>query len=213
MRHQQILLASVCAVPAGLLIVSAPVRGDIIWDEAMNGDLSTDPMAPTLVVFELGSNIITGTITGSGDIRDYITFTLAPGQALAALNLLTWDDVPTGDPGNTGFTAINAGSTSFIPGVDTVDDFLGSNHVEAFHEGTDILPGIAAAPFGGMGFNIPLEAGTYGYLVQQTGAPTNAYSIEFVVTPAPGAAAIMVLGAAMFGGPRRRQALGTSRAR
>jgi len=209
MRDLSIVSAALCAVPAAMLFTAGPARGDIIWDEAVSGDLSTDPMAPTPLVFGLGSNIITGTITGSGDIRDYITFTLAPGQFLAALNLLAWDDLPgqglPPGPGNTGFNAINEGATSFIPDATTISNFLGANHVEAIFEGTDILPGIAAAPFGGSGFEIPLEAGTYSYLVQQTGPQLNGYSLEFVVVPGPGAGAAMLIGAGLAVGRRRRR--------
>lgn len=178
------------------------------WDESGDGDLSTDPNSPTPVSFVTGSNIVSGTVTSSapGDTRDYLKFSIPSGYGLFSLQLLQWDDVPSGGAGNTGFNAIIAGSTSFVPDGINIGNFLGANHVSSSYEGTDILPGIAAAPFGGSSFLVPLGEGTYTYHVQQTGQQVNAYSLDFRVLPIPEPTTLLLgcLGWAGLGWRRRR---------
>ena len=179
------------------------------WDESVDGDLSTNPAAPTAVSFVPGSNIVSGTVTSSGapaDTRDYLTFSVPANHGLYKLRLLQWDDVPGGGDGNTGFNAFNSGATSFIPSAGTIASFLGANHVDASYEGGDMLPDVAAAPFGGSGFTIPLGQGTYTYLVQQTGQQIDAYSLDFVIRQIPEPTTLMLscLGLAGLGWRRRR---------
>ena len=72
-----------------LIVLAAPAGAALVHDEAVDGDLSTDPAAPTPLTFSAGSNTITGTISSAGGVdRDYITFTLAPDEVLTAINLL-----------------------------------------------------------------------------------------------------------------------------
>lgn len=164
------------------LIFLIPLSADADWDEATDGDLSWNPNAPTAVTMSVGSNVIQGSVsTGAGDTRDYITFTIAEGQALVALNQLSYVDIPGGGPGNRGFHSINLGSTSFIPSASTASSFLGGNHLDAETPGTDLLPSLATAPQAGTGFAIPLGPGQYSYLIQQGGPQTSGYSMEFVV--------------------------------
>ena len=192
---------------AALLILSVSGRAVIVWSENINGDLSTNPNAPTPVTFQLGSNIISGSVFTGTDTRDYITFTIAAGFQLTSLRLLAYDDLNTGTPndGNTGFHAINLGSTSFIPGFDTIGEFLGGDHLNPLI-GTDLLPRLASASVAGTGFEVPLEAGTYSYLVQQTGPQPTAYSVEFNVVPEPSSVALALAGLGIVGRrPHRRK--------
>jgi hypothetical protein len=53
---------------------------------------------------------------------------------------------------------------------------------------------LASAPLGGTGFEVPLGAGTYTYLVQQTGPQQTGYSIEFNVTPEPSGLLFVLIG-------------------
>jgi hypothetical protein len=191
---------------AALLILPGPARAAIVWSESTNGDLSSNPGAPTALVFQLGSNIINGTVFTGTDTRDYITFTLAPGQNLVSLRLLVYDDLGTGTPndGNTGFHAINLGATSFIPDATTIGNFLGGNHLTP-PVGVDLLPVLAAAPLGGTGFTVPLGSGTYSYLVQQTGPQQTGYSIEFNVTPEPSSLILVLAGVGALASRRHRR--------
>src|SRR5512147_1857009 len=90
-----------------LLGLTAPANATVVWDEGVNGLLSTNPAAPTLIVFSNGSNVVNGSCGNiNAQVRDYITFTVPAGSTLTALNLLAYS------PENTGFAAINSGNTS-----------------------------------------------------------------------------------------------------
>jgi hypothetical protein len=191
---------------AALFVLPSPAHAAIVWSENINGDLSSNPAATTAIVFQLGSNIINGSVFTGTDTRDYITFTLTPGQDLVSLRLLVYDDLGTGTPndGNTGFHAINLGATSFIPDFSTIGNFLGGNHL-APPVGVDLLPELASAPLGGTGFTVPLGPGTYSYLVQQTGPQQSGYSIEFNVTPEPSSLILVLAGISAIGSRRHRR--------
>jgi hypothetical protein len=193
------------AAVSSMLLASADSLAAVVWNEGVNGDLSTNEAAPTPLAFALGSNTMSGSVFSPNDTRDYFTFTIPAGWTLTHAFLLSYTDVATGGPANTGFHAINAGATSFIPSASTANDFLGGNHLEAFAVGTDLLPGLAAATTNGTGFVAPLGPGTYSFLVQQTSPIASAYSLDFVIeVPAPGAPAGAILGATMLTRRRRR---------
>jgi hypothetical protein len=193
-----------------LLVLVGRAQAAIVWSENLNGDLSTNPAAPTPIVFQLGSNVINGSVFTGNDTRDYITFTLPAGFELVSLRLLEYDDLNTGTPndGNTGFHAINLGSTSFIPSDSTAGNFLGGDHLNPTI-GVDLLPdlaigGSAGGGHAGTGFTVPLQADTYSYLVQQTGPQLTGYSIEFNVVPEPSSVVLLLAGVgAVASRPRR----------
>jgi len=156
----------------------------LAYDEAVSGDLSNNASAPTPLAFSLGNNTVAGSATTSapGDTRDFITFTIASGQQLVALRLMSYLDLPSGNPGNTGFHAINAGATSFVPGPATEANFLGGDHVFPVPAGgTDLLPELSDGDTAGTGFSVPLGPGTYSYVIQQTGPQTSGYDLQFVI--------------------------------
>lgn len=188
---------------AGCLGVSARASD---WNESSAGDLSTDPNNPTAIAFGLGSNTITGSVLGGTDTRDYITFTINPGFQLNHLMLLSYRD-ENGDLGNTGYNAINAGATSFIPSSGTANSFLGGAHVETAMEGTDLLS-ILSDPLqrqNGTGLTVPVPAGTYSYLIQQTSTGvTSAYGLDFQVGVTPEPTTLSALGLLGLSALRRR---------
>jgi hypothetical protein len=195
---------------AAVVTLITPARAAIVWAENINGDLSSNPAAPTFVDLLPGSNIVNGVVFTGSDTRDYITFTIAPGENLVSLRLLAYDDLGTGTPndGNRGFHAINLGTTSFIPDGTTISSFLGGNHLDPTI-GADLLANLATAPLGGTGFTVPLGPGTYTYLVQQTGPQQSAYSIEFNVTPEPSGLLLVIAGFGALAGRRRRSRTST----
>lgn len=182
------------------LSLSGVAGAATVWDESIDGDLSTDPAAPTGIAFSAGNNVIIGTIGGPGNVGDYITFTFGPDQGLTGLVLLEFDS-EIGD--ERGFNAVNEGPTSFIPSPATQDNFLGGNHVNAFEVGTDILPRLGTTPLVGSGFSIPLGEGTYSYLIQQTASDLTSYSLEFQVVPVPAAVWLFASGLGLLGWFRR----------
>ena len=189
-----------------LALLTATASAATIWTETSNGDLSSNEAAPTSLVVVLGSNIISGNVNGTTDARDYVTFTILPGQSLGAIQLLDYDDLNTGTAGdgNTGFSAINLGATSFIPSAGTVGSFLGANHLTSGQIGENILAGLGSAGLGAAGFaGGTLGPGTYSFLVQQTGPQLTGYSVNLVVVPEPSALLLSCVGLGM--GLRRRR--------
>ncbi len=191
------ILAIACAFCA------APATAGVVWNEFNGGDLSSDPNAPTPLVFGMEGNTIIGSVQAPNDIRDYITFTLADGQFLMRLRLHQYEDLDSGGPGNRGFHAIIEGDTSFIPDGGNIHLFLGSAHLDPEPAGTDVLPNLAEAQTGGQGFDVPLGPGTYTYHVQQTGTPHTGYTLEFVIVPAPASLGMLGLSALMTKWRRR----------
>jgi hypothetical protein len=180
------------------------------YDEAVSSDLSTDPATPTaLSVTPSATNRLRGSVVASTDTRDYVTFTIPAGQVLTQLRLIHWDQLPSG-AGNRGFHAIKGGATGVVPDSLTQASLLGGDHVDVAHIGTDRLPelkdGLSSGSAAGTGFSLPLPAGTYTYLIQQTSTQQMSYELEFVVAAAPppvpaaGLAAIALLGSLLGAG-------------
>lgn len=165
----------------------------IVHDEAVDGDASTDPAAPTVLALSAGPNRVEGSVQSLDDTFDFFTFTLSTGQALTGILLQRYEDLPGGGPGDLGFHAIRAGSTGLIPDFSNTGDFLGGNHLGPAPAGTDVLPGLAAATLSGTGFTVPLGPGTYTYHVQQTGPELTGYTLDLIVTPEPGTAVLLGL--------------------
>ncbi len=184
------------------LALSAGCAGaGITYDESIDGDLSSDPNAPTALAFELGANTVSGTVTLSnqpGGDRDYITFTVGAGQRLSALILRAYA------PDDLGFASFNAGTTSFIPDASTDANFLSGILPGASQVGTDLMPAfVSSAVTTNSLVNPWLDAGDYTFLIQQTSPAVQAYTLEFVITPAPATGAAVGLG--LLGLTRRRR--------
>lgn len=162
-----------------LLLVAAPASAAVVWNESVQGDLSSNPAAPTPLVFGPGGNTVIGTTTAND--RDYLSFVVPPGGTLTGLNLLAWT------PDNLGFMAFNTGPTSYVPGAATAANFLSGIHPMAEWVGENLMirfvtdavtPNTLESPM--------LGPGTYSFLVQQTNAVLQSYSLEFVLeVPVP----------------------------
>jgi hypothetical protein len=168
------------------LVLAVPAVAGVVHDEAADGDISSDPQNPTQVTFAVGSNlIINGTIGNLGspaDVRDYITFTIPPGEKLSHLGLNKFS------PDNLCFSAFNTGTFSYIANATTNPLFLSGIHVQGADAGTDILPRFVDRPVTQNGLSAPeLGPGDYCFLIQQTSAILSTYELDFVVdvsTPA-----------------------------
>lgn len=163
------------------------LQADVVWNESVNGDLSSNPDAPTFLNFANGSNTVVGSISEpDGDPRDYMTFTIGPNQFLTGLTLDAY-----GPPG-VSFQGINAGNTSFIPSTATAGSFLGLDFVQEGLIGVDMLPILAIGEYGSTGFTVPLGPGNYTYLIQElTGGESRSYQLTFSVVPEPSSVAML----------------------
>jgi len=154
---------SVAVLSLGLVRASAAQAFN--YDEAVNGDLSNDRLAPTALVLASGSNLLKATSV-SGD-REYFHLTVPAGTQLGALNVISSTSA------SLSFIAVQSGTTfsyaHFGPGNGTV--------------GTDILDDMGTAS-GAMDFVPPLASGEYTFWSQETSGTPTTYQLEFVVTTA-----------------------------
>ena len=191
---------------AGLVAAafSYPVAAATIWDEGTDGDLSTDPAAPTSVTVALGTNTVIGSTIGSaeGPDRDIFTFTVPDGAALTQLLLTAFiseDDLA--------FLGLQAGSV--ITDTSIPDNLLGWLHPSAAFIGTNILDDIGQGG-GAIGFTGPIGPGTYTLWMQQGDPLLVAYGFDLIIEPAavpePPMAVLFALGLCALATARRRRA-------
>lgn len=162
-----------------LLLLAAPVQASVVHDEGVHGDLSDDPANPTSIALAVGSNEVSGTVFQSAAVdgdRDFLTFTVGPGELLMAITLTAYS------PDNLGFVAVNLGATSFIPGGGTALDFLAGIHPGGGDVGSDLLELMVTGSITGNSLVAgELGPGQYCLVMQQTSPILQAYSLDFVV--------------------------------
>lgn len=200
------MLAAI-ALSVGL---AAPSLAAITFNEAVNGDASDDPTAPTnLGSLGFGLSTITGKfgrppnapLGGPADEPelDYISFTVPAGGQLDSFRVLSVDI-----GGAFSFLAIEAGPQVSVPWF-TVDPspLLGWYHYGSVDLNVDILPGMGVGQ-GAIGFSGPLGPGTYTlWLMELDQFRAYDWSFELRVVPAPSTAAVL-LGAGVLASRRRR---------
>jgi hypothetical protein len=180
-----------------LSLASSYASADTLWNESVQGDLSSNRLAPSAFSPGVGTHSLFAT-TGSGDL-DYITLNLAPGTQLTQLTLVSYTGAD-----RRAFIGVQPGATfTEDPNTVNVANLLGWSHFGpgAGNVGLDILPSIGAGA-GAIGFTPPLASGTYTFWLQQLGASVN-YQMDFVVVPAPGILSALPV-AALIAVRRRR---------
>ena len=195
----------------GALLASGSAGATTLWDEGVSGDLSNNQAAPTALALGDGVNSIIGTVTGTTDSQDFVSLTVPAGKSLSQVILAAYvsSDVQ-------GFTGFQAGA-SFVGSPFTAGSYAGYAHYGTGAQngalpptnlvGQDLLTIMAnpALASGATGFTIPLGPGTYTFLIQQLGGPTN-YQFDYVVVPEPASLALLGLGLAGLAVARRRRA-------
>ena len=189
---------------AALFVVALALGGaaqaQIIWDEASQGDLSNDRLAPTSLNLALGTN---GVLARSGfsDI-EYIHFHLASGMQLDAI-------VPISYSGNDeiAFIGVQAGTTFTEPANGAnVANLLGwalwGPAMGSMN--TNILPAIGTGA-GAQGFTGPLTGSDYTFWIQNTGSDfTWRMDFNTSVVPEPTSIAALFIGSLAFLRKRQR---------
>ncbi len=163
-----------------LIVLSAlgmqSANADLIYDEAVAGDLSDDNLAPSLIPLVEGSTIVTGSTTASPLDRDIFTFTVPTGQELVAVILQAYI---AGD--DQSFFAVAEGAT--IASLLNPAALLGNALIGATPgamQGDDVLDDLGALTFpGSTGFSGPLGPGTYTFWIQETTVGIREYALDF----------------------------------
>jgi PEP-CTERM motif len=183
---------SICVWALAGALLLAPLAHASSWDEATNGDLSGDRLAPSALALTAGDNTVTGT-TIAGDL-DYLTVIVPTGSTLSQINLLSFvsaDDLA--------FIGMQAGSTfTQSPTSPDVTQLLGWAHFGATPTPPAAYFDILGTSPGAIDFSGPLPAGPYTFWIQQANTQLVSYSWDFVVTggsvPEPATAGLALLG-------------------
>lgn len=191
----------------GLLSLALPVlwcasqaSAETIWDEALDGDLSGNRFAPTHFNLTAGTHSLCATTGGGLADIDYISITVPQGALFTELRLVSY----SGNDG-TAFIGMCEGPTFVVPPSGGPFDMMGWAHFGRGpgNIGADILQEIGWGS-GAIGFTSPVPAGTYSFWLFQLGSPST-YQFDFVIVPAPGGGAGLLVAAGVMVGRRRRR--------
>jgi hypothetical protein len=179
------------------MMVAAPAAAAVVYDEDASGDLSNSGLTPTALDFSLGSNEVLGHSGGDegSAFRDYFTFTVQPGQLLAAIEVLPG----TTSLGNMSFIGLQAGDqVTVAPDAGSAAGLLGWWHFSPDDINTDILDNMSEPAAGSSGFSTPLGPGAYAIWIQEGNEGTSDYGFSFQLTqadvPEPGSLAVLLTG-------------------
>lgn len=194
----KLLLTLKCLTAAMVAIGCAATHAATVWDEDVDGDLSSNGRSPTSLAANLGSNRVQGVTgdSGQGVDRDYFTFSVPVGAELSSIMLSDATFVS----GSVSFIAIQGGSQLTVtPTGIGAAALLAVGHYGNDQIGTDLLPAIKIGPAGS------LPSGTYSVWVQETGGPAS-YGFDFVITqvPEPAHWGLMLVGLPLLLMIRRR---------
>ncbi|MEN1705770.1 MAG: hypothetical protein AAGJ54_09715 [Planctomycetota bacterium] len=201
-RSHRAGFAGLVAAFAGLALVPASAASaNVVWDEDVDGDLSDDQFAPTIIDLGLGSNLVAGR-TSAGNPnpdREFFTIEVAAGLELSEVVLIEYDTTSQNS-----FIAVEAGpqitslaSVEFVLGATLIGTEVGSQEGDNFLDDLGLFPA-----FGGIGFDGTLGPGQYTFWFQETLDPVD-FTFDFVLVPAPASAGLLA-GAVLFAGRRRR---------
>ncbi len=176
------------AISLVAVLACVPIANDasaLEYTETVGGDLPGSFGQPRALAFAVGSNTVRGTVGPTpNDTRDYLNFTLPHGYALTALRLLEYDDPesPTPNDGETGYHALYRGIPANVPGG-AEGNPLGGWRVVPSLIGADMQSDLSTGGItSGPEFPLPLDPGTYSYVIQQTGAQRTRYGVDFIVS-------------------------------
>lgn len=161
-------------------------RAMLIFDELASGDLSSNPLLPTLLHVDLGSNFIDGSVDRND--RDYFTLALPTGAHLTAIILRA----SSGSEAT--FLSLQSGSIFTEPAAGTdLRNVLG--YVSFFHSdvGTDLLQSLGSAS-DAIGFRGFPDGEMFTFWIDQSSLSPANYRLEFIVAqniPSPGTIAMM----------------------
>ena len=181
MRSRTLALAALALAP-----IAAVASADVVYDEAVDGDLSDDPNAPTAISFlSPGTSTVIFTTDGLGDDRDIFTFNVAEGYQLSGIILDLFATEPAANLGFMGFAAGDVLGTDPLAPDPTA--LLGYALPGASDSGTDFFTQMGQAA-GAQGYDGPLCVRTFDRNGWQSGTRRGVTAPANVSLPADGAA-------------------------
>lgn len=187
-----------------LLGLAPSASGSSLWNENLDGDLSSQGLEPTsLGRLQPGTNSIKATFN-AGDLSpdpDYFTLTIPQGLALREIVLQSWTASPFFE--DIAFFGVQEGKRfDFVvpPDRDSASGLLGWTHLRTAQIGNDILAEMGAsnlspeqsgfplpAPWvpGASGFEVPLGAGDYSFWLRQGSDVDITVELDFETVAVP----------------------------
>jgi len=171
-------------------MINSACQGQLVYDEATDGDLSGLFATPTPLTLGVGLNTITGTIgpngndgATNGNDADYFTFVLGPNESANSLTIIR------DDPGSSFSAYTNASSFN----GQTTGDIVGN--------------GSLFSPAGLADGDVPsiLGSGAHAFWIQETGGATGYTFSVNVVSTVPEPSSLLVLGIFGAAGLLRRR--------
>lgn len=147
----------------------------IDYDETIEGDLSDTFTAPTVLMLESdGTTVVSATQAGNPRDVDYLTFNVAAGRQLTAINLI--DYIPGDSGAFIGFASGTAFPFNFTGPFNTSDPaYIGGVTYRESNEGSNLLSSVQ-------------DAGDYTIWFNQTGTSPSTGIIEIVTEALPSGA-------------------------
>ncbi|HEX4412516.1 MAG TPA: hypothetical protein VH107_02740, partial [Lacipirellulaceae bacterium] len=164
----------------------------VVWDEAVNSDMSDNPTAPTAIPVAPGTNSIVARLDGTD--LDFFTITVPAGSVFSGIFNPVYDSID-----QISFAAI-ANETSLPATVlnDNPAGLLGYTHFGpgAIDDGENLFDVMSTVQNGVPGFTRPLPAGSYSFWVQQANTTDEGYQFDLVIdkVPEPCCGALVLIG-------------------
>lgn len=178
------------SVAAAFVLFANTAHAGLIYDEAIDGDLSGDRFAPSVLEFGMDANVVRGSV-GPAAEDDIFTFTLSEGMYLSAVVLVEYSS-----SANTSFLGVQPGEV-YLSGF----DHWGYVAFGQGDIGSDVLASMARSR--GL-FEVPLGPGSYTWWIDEY-THLESYALRFDIVPEPASALMVLLGCAVLLGPARRR--------
>lgn len=172
-----------------LSALSLPASAMLIFNELSTGDLSSNPLLPTQLSVDVGSNFIDASVDAKD--RDYFTLKLPAGAYLSAIILRA------SSGSDATFLSFQSGSIFTEPaGTTDLRNLLG--YASFFHSdvGTDLLQTLGSASEA-IGFDGAPDGEMFTFWIDQSNPSPANYQLEFVIAEVPAPATALLLAAAV----------------
>jgi hypothetical protein len=169
--------------------------------ESINGDLSGNGLAPSVLTFTTGLNQVSGTMgatAGPVDV-DIFSFVVGSGQSITSIKLSSF--VPVG--------SVSTGSFFALDDAATIDTGNGTNHAANRLVNASSGEFLSASVLFGTKFSGgasalagPLGPGTYTIFFRETSTQVN-YTLDFTMVPEPSVSLLLIPALGVMGRRRR----------